>query len=128
MKQILALTLVTFVAGCDAAYAYGLSYDDQTRTASVVKTDGNLTDARGMTLYTFDEDSAGVSNCYDSCAENWPPYLAGREKIVGLTRIDRRDGTQQWAKDGAPLYYWIGDTRPGDTTGDGVRGVWHVAQ
>jgi len=34
----------------------------------------------------------------------------------------------QWAKDGAPLYFWIGDSATGDTNGDGVGGVWHIAK
>ncbi|TGT48046.1 hypothetical protein EN813_051345, partial [Mesorhizobium sp. M00.F.Ca.ET.170.01.1.1] len=34
------------------------------------------TDAKGMTLYTFDKDEKGKSNCYDKCAANWPPLKA----------------------------------------------------
>ncbi len=32
-----------------------------------------LTDAKGMTLYTFDNDGDASSACYDSCAKKWPP-------------------------------------------------------
>ena len=82
-----------------------------------------------MTLYTFDKDSAVTSTCYGDCAVNWPPYLADAGATMdGLTVIARNDGTQQWAKDGAPLYFWIGDAAPGDTNGDGVGGVWHIAK
>ncbi len=128
MIRYAALTLGILIAGCDEAYGYGSSASDAATPVSGVDTHEILTAANGMTLYTFDEDGKGVSNCYYSCAENWPPYFAGREDIAGLTRIERRDGMQQWAKDGAPLYFWIGDTAPGDTTGDGIRGVWHVAR
>lgn len=82
----------------------------------------------GMTLYTYDEDTAGTSNCYDQCAENWPPYLgqSGEEKGEGWTLVERTDGTMQWAYDGKPTYYYIGDAKAGDATGDGKGGVWHV--
>ena len=92
------------------------------------ESDTNLIAKNGMTLYTFDKDSTGVSNCYGGCAENWPPYIAkGYAKISGLSTIERKDGSKQWAKDGKPLYFWAGDSNPGDTTGDGVGGVWHIA-
>ena len=84
----------------------------------------------GMTLYTFSQDSAGTSNCYDSCAAAWPPFLAadGQDAVGGLGLIDRRDGTRQWALNGQPLYFWQGDARSGDVTGHGVGGVWFAAQ
>jgi predicted lipoprotein with Yx(FWY)xxD motif len=88
-----------------------------------------LTDANGMTLYTYDKDTAGVSNCYDKCAENWPPLMADASaKAEGdFTIVDRTDGSKMWAFKGMPLYLWVKDTKPGDTTGDGVGGVWHTA-
>jgi predicted lipoprotein with Yx(FWY)xxD motif len=88
-----------------------------------------LTDANGMTLYTYDKDTAGVSNCYDKCAVNWPPLMAAADaKAEGdFTIVDRTDGTKMWAYKGMPLYLWIKDTKPGDTTGDGVGEVWHTA-
>ena len=88
-----------------------------------------LTNAAGMTLYTFDNDKAGVSNCYDKCAVNWPPALADASaKADGeFTLVERKDGTKMWAHEGMPLYTWIKDTKAGDVTGDGVGGVWHTA-
>lgn len=88
-----------------------------------------LTDASGMTLYTFDNDDPGVSNCYDQCAVNWPPLLAeeGATAEGDFTLVERTDGTSMWAYKGEPLYLWIKDTQPGETTGDGVNDVWHTA-
>ena len=88
-----------------------------------------LTDANGMTLYTYDKDTAGVTNCYDKCAQNWPPLIADASaKAEGdFTLVDRTDGTKMWAFKGMPLYLWVKDTKPGDTTGDGVGEVWHTA-
>ncbi len=89
-----------------------------------------LAGAKDMTLYTFDKDSKGTSNCYDTCATNWPPFMAAKgDKASGAyTLVKRKDGSEQWAKDGMPLYYWMKDKKAGDVTGDGVNGVWHVAK
>lgn len=97
---------------------------------AILEKDGILTDANGMTLYTFDNDKGGVSACYDACATNWPPLLAAADAKAddeyGLT--DRKDGSKQWTYDGKPLYLWVNDQKPGDMTGDGVKGVWHVVK
>jgi len=93
---------------------------------------GVLIDAKGMTLYTFDKDPAnsGKSVCVDQCAKAWPPFMAPADaKAVGdYTVITRSGGAKQWAYKGKPLYTWVKDTKPGDTTGDGFRNVWRVAR
>ena len=88
-----------------------------------------LTDFNGMTLYIFDKDTAGVSNCYDTCAEKWPPLFADADAMAegDFSVVQRTDGTAMWAYKGMPLYYWVDDMAPGDTKGDGVGGVWHLA-
>ena len=89
-----------------------------------------LTDSKGMTLYTFDKDSNGTSACYNQCATNWPPLIAPAdakaEGDFGLAK--RNDGKMQWTYYGKPLYLWANDKAPGDMSGDGVGGVWHVAK
>ena len=89
-----------------------------------------LTDPKGMTLYTYDKDVTGKSNCSGECAEYWPPALAGADaKPVGdLTIIKRDDGTMQWADDGEPLYTYVDDKKPGDVMGDGKNNVWHAVK
>lgn len=86
--------------------------------------------SNGMTLYTFRNDSASQSNCYDSCADAWPPFTAGASATAegDLGIIERRDGTRQWTLGGQPLYFWQGDVERGDATGDGVGGVWDVVR
>lgn len=90
-----------------------------------------LTGANGMTLYTFDKDTKGdgKSVCNDDCAAKWPPLAADdAAKTEGdFTLVKRDDGSSMWAYKGWPLYYWYEDTKAGDTTGDGVGGVWHLA-
>jgi predicted lipoprotein with Yx(FWY)xxD motif len=89
-----------------------------------------LTNEKGMTLYTFDKDGMGQSACVDACAQNWPPLLADAgAKVLGeYSLIKRADGALQWAYRGKPLYLWAKDMKPGDTTGDGFRDIWHVAR
>jgi predicted lipoprotein with Yx(FWY)xxD motif len=90
-----------------------------------------LTDANGMALYTFDKDTNGdgKSVCNDDCAVKWPPLMAeaGVAAEGDFTIVTRDDGTTMWAYKGWPLYYWYEDVAAGETKGDGVGGVWHLA-
>jgi predicted lipoprotein with Yx(FWY)xxD motif len=95
-----------------------------------------LVDAKGMTLYTFANDTANTSNCTGSCAAAWPPLTvaqgttptAGPGVTGTLGVIQRADGTYQVTLDGKPLYYFAKDTKPGDTTGQGLNNLWYVVQ
>ncbi len=93
--------------------------------------DGMFVDAKGMTLYTFDRDTADKPVCNGQCAVNWPPLLVadGASASGDWSIVTRDDGQKQWAYKGKPLYTWIRDQKPGDTTGDGAaNGAWHVAK
>lgn len=96
--------------------------------AGLAMMDGVLVDANHMTLYTFDNDEMGKSNCYDGCAVKWPPAMAeaGAMADGDYTVVTRTDGGAQWAYKGMPLYLWVNDKAPGDKTGDKVGGVWHI--
>lgn len=89
---------------------------------------GMLVDANQMTLYTFDKDTAGKSNCYDGCAKKWPPVAAksGAAAQGDYSIVTRDDGTTQWAYKDMPLYLWINDKKPGDKKGNKMGGVWHI--
>lgn len=93
---------------------------------------GYATDTKGMTLYTFDKDTTSASTCYGACAKAWPPYLASGTvpttlpAHLGTTK--RTGGTVQYTWDNHPLYYYMDDKKPGDVTGDGIGGVWHLAK
>ena len=92
--------------------------------------DGILANVSGMTLYTFDMDMAGKSNCNGACAALWPPELAGADaRPEGeLSIIERDDGSKQWAYRGKPVYTFSKDLKAGDKAGDNVKNVWHVVQ
>jgi predicted lipoprotein with Yx(FWY)xxD motif len=88
-----------------------------------------LVNGDGMTLYTFDNDTKGKSNCNGQCANLWLPLIATTDASASgdFSLITRSDGRKQWAYKNKPLYSWTKDTKPGDTTGDGVNSVWHIA-
>ncbi|HET6599138.1 MAG TPA: hypothetical protein VFG60_04170 [Burkholderiaceae bacterium] len=121
----IAASLVTFAA-------IALSGCASMSHAPAKTADGVLVGANGMTLYTFDKDTAGngKSVCNGKCAANWPPLMAAADaKATGhYSVVTRDDGTKQWAVNGKPLYFWVKDTKPGDKTGDGVLGIWHAAK
>lgn len=89
-----------------------------------------LAGENGMTLYTYKEDSKDASTCYDQCAVDWPPLMAGADATPGdgYSLVERKDGTKQWAKDGMPLYFFINDKKEGDVVGYGLKGVWDAAR
>jgi predicted lipoprotein with Yx(FWY)xxD motif len=98
-----------------------------------------LTDSTGKTLYIFDRDTTATSACAGQCATTWPPLLlpAGAGTSIpppagasgALTVSPRPDGSgSQVVWNGKPLYRYSGDVNPGDTTGDGVGGTWHIAK
>ena len=106
-------------------------------SATVALSDaGNLVGANGLTLYVFDNDSAGTSTCNEGCAPTWPALTidAGQQPQAGdgvtgeLGTSDRTDGTTQVTLNGRPLYFFAGDSAPGDTNGDGIGGIWHIAK
>src|SRR5689334_22778755 len=62
---------------------------------------GVLVGSNGMTLYTFDKDTAGSgkSVCNGQCATNWPPLMAadGDAASGDYSIVTRDDGKKQWA-------------------------------
>jgi len=95
-----------------------------------------LVDTRGRTLYLFEADKGRTSVCYGKCATFWPPLIskgapragAGIHKgLLGVTM--RKDGKHQVTYAGHPLYFFVKDTKPGQTLGqnlDFFGGEWYV--
>jgi predicted lipoprotein with Yx(FWY)xxD motif len=83
-----------------------------------------------MSLYTYDNDTVGVSNCIGACADTWIPAKLKKNAKLGesYSSIERADGTMQAAFRGMPLYLYAGDKKVGDIKGDGVGGVWKLAK
>lgn len=95
-----------------------------------------LVNQRGMSLYLFEPDEQGPSTCYDACAQAWPPLTTeGQPKAMGkadpslLGAFKRKDGSRQVTYNGWPLYTFVKDKAPGDTTGqdvEGFGGEWYL--
>ena len=118
---------VLSIAAVVAVSAYGSMAVAQ---SPVKMTEGILTNAAGMTLYTLDRDADGKSACNGPCAALWPPLMAGTDAKAsgGWSIVIRDDGGKQWAYKGKPLYVYSKDGKPGDKTGDNFNNVWHVAK
>lgn len=131
MRHVASLALVTaaVLAACTTAPA---SKPPMARASPATVLNGKLVGPNQMTLYMFDRDMAGSgkSVCNGGCATNWPPLMApaSAQAIGHWSVVTRDDGSKQWAYQGKPLYYWAKDSKPGDATGDGMGGVWHMAK
>ena len=92
-----------------------------------------LVDGSGRTLYHFTKDTGTSIACVDKCATTWPPLLAPASGLPttgpaggALATVARPDGGTQVTYNGATLYTYSGDTKAGDTNGQGIGGVWFV--
>ncbi|MFT3832894.1 MAG: hypothetical protein QM711_06180 [Micropruina sp.] len=90
-----------------------------------------LVDGTGKTLYMFTKDTPNTSNCAGQCLAAWPALLGKPTAGSGvdgakLGSFTRPDGSTQASYNGWPLYYWKGDSKAGDTTGQKVNDVWFV--
>jgi predicted lipoprotein with Yx(FWY)xxD motif len=133
-----AIVLLGVVLGCSSDRNVE-GYSTQSGGADYMENQSYMTDSsvgsvmttpQGMTVYTYDKDQPGVSNCYGECASHWPPVTASANALPygNMTIINRTDGRRQWAYNGMPLYTYVDDTNMGEVAGDNEGGVWHVVQ
>ncbi|HET7855326.1 MAG TPA: hypothetical protein VFL41_02605 [Gaiellaceae bacterium] len=97
-----------------------------------------LFDGRGFVLYGFTRDARGTSRCTGACARAWPPYIVKSRPppgkgVVGarLGTIRRADGRLQVTYFDRPLYYYVGDKKPGQILCQNVDefgGFWRVVR
>lgn len=87
-----------------------------------------LVDGRGRTLYLFEKDKRMVSTCYGACASIWPPFTTKGKPRAGhgvlaskLATTRRKDGRLEVTYNHHPLYYYVADRKPGQTTGQGLN-------
>ena len=96
-----------------------------------------LADGKGRALYLFTKDDE-KSRCYGDCAKAWPPFITkGKPRARGNVKADllgtvkRRNGKKQVTYKGHPLYYYVGDTEPGQVLCQAVLeygGYWYVVK
>ena len=137
-KTVLGVLLFAFVLLALAPAAMSGSPAGPTLTAKPSSYGRVLFDGRGYVLYAFTRDTNGRSACYGACAKAWPVYYAksglraGKgttRSLLGTTR--RRDGRRQVTYAGRPLYYYVGDTRPGQIRCQNVAefgGTWLIVR
>jgi predicted lipoprotein with Yx(FWY)xxD motif len=142
MTHLLKPLMTLAAAGLLAATAAALALASTGTSGARVKIANNnhlgriLVDQRGITLYDFPPDKGKISVCYGACAALWPPLITRGKPIAGrgvraslLGTTKRRDGKLQVTYRGHPLYFFVSDRRPGQTTGQGINqfgGPWWV--
>jgi len=131
---LIAIVLTAAVAGLSRAAA--ATQSSTTVSSATSKLGRILADSRGRTLYLFENDKRGHSSCAGACATYWPPLLtrgkptaarAAKQALLGTTR--RADGTTQVTYAGHPLYRFVQDTKPGQTSGQDLHDFgagWYV--
>jgi predicted lipoprotein with Yx(FWY)xxD motif len=97
-----------------------------------------LFDGHGYVLYAFTHDRRNGSTCSGACAKAWPPYVVRSRPRAGagvtarrLGAVRRRDGSFQATYGGRPLYYYVGDRKPGQILCQNVLeydGYWRVVR
>jgi predicted lipoprotein with Yx(FWY)xxD motif len=114
----------------------GAAYKTTTVSARHTSLGTVLVGPNGRTLYLFEKDKGGKSSCSGACASVWPPLTTSgtpkasggvRSSLLGTTK--RAGGVKQVTYKGHPLYYYVTDTKSGQTTGEGVKSFgaeWYV--
>jgi predicted lipoprotein with Yx(FWY)xxD motif len=138
MRIRLALTCLACVALAATAPAAGRMQPRSTVTVKTSSFGRVLFDGRGYVLYAFTRDPRGRSRCDGACARAWPPYVVKSRPHAGagvaaarLGATRRFDGSLQVTYAGRPLYYYVGDRRPGQILCQNVTefgGVWRVVR
>jgi predicted lipoprotein with Yx(FWY)xxD motif len=92
-----------------------------------------VVDGNGRTVYVFDKDTSGKSNCEGDCLAKWPvvPAGAGTPQLDGIDAslvgtVTRSDGSKQLSIGGLPIYLFAQDSKAGEAKGQAVGGVWWV--
>ena len=136
LTRIATVSIVLTLVASGAAFAAGRSMGMGTvvylHSSSLGKV---LATSTGRTLYLYTADGYKVTNCTGSCAQTWPPLMTIGKPVAGmgvkqslLSTLTRPNGKKQITYNGHPLYKYVGDTKAGKTTGEGVDGVWFAVK
>jgi predicted lipoprotein with Yx(FWY)xxD motif len=137
IKLLSAVGVTTVIAAVAATLAFAGGTTSGARLHIAKTRLGRiLVDSRGITLYDFVKDKGKTSVCYGACAALWPPLTTHGKPVAGpgvnrslLGTTKRKDGKLEVTYGGHPLYYFVTDRKPGQTTGQGVNqfgGPWWV--
>jgi predicted lipoprotein with Yx(FWY)xxD motif len=144
MKLIPAVAVASLLAACGsssnsssqapaASASSGSGGTAVVKTASVSTLGASvLVDAQGRTLYHLSGEQNGKWICTSAtCVKVWHPLAAPpggtpSGSVGSLGTITRPGGAMQVTFKGMPLYSFVGDTKPGEAKGQGIKdvGVW----
>jgi len=140
---LLAAACGTAAGSTTGSTAAGTPASSGSSTATVIESHAGsagafLTNSSGRAVYLWAADSMNKSMCSGACAGAWPPVTskgqvtaANGAKAADLGTITRSDGTKQVTYLGHPLYFFAGDSGPGQTNGQGSNSFgakwWLVA-
>jgi predicted lipoprotein with Yx(FWY)xxD motif len=82
--------------------------------------------SKHLTVYLFEADKAGKSNCTGACPSTWPPVTGtpraqGAAMAADLGTVTRPNGTKQVTYKGHPLYLYTRDKDNGDAYGEALK-------
>lgn len=134
-----AVVAVALAAATSAMATTGRTDASVSRVVAARSAYGTIVfDGRGFVLYAFTKDARGRSACAGACAKAWPPYLVAGSVAAGrgtdarrIGTIRRRDGSRQATYAGRPLYFYVGDRKPGQILCQNVSefgGLWLVVR
>jgi predicted lipoprotein with Yx(FWY)xxD motif len=130
IKLFVALAAAAAFASTAATLALASGTNAGGATVAVAKSPLGriLVDSKGITLYDFPKDKGTTSSCYGACAALWPPLLTKGKPVAGrgvraslLGTSKRKDGRLEVTYNGHPLYYFVSDRKPGQTTGQALN-------
>ena len=130
IKVLAALAVSAAFVVTAGAFAFANGSQTGGTTVAVAKSRLGriLVDSKGITLYDFVKDKGPTSACYGACAALWPPLITKGKPVAGpgvraslLGTTKRKDGKLEVTYAGRPLYYFVTDTKPGQTTGQGIN-------
>jgi predicted lipoprotein with Yx(FWY)xxD motif len=138
MRLLLSVSLVVAAVSATGAGLASSNAPRSTLTAGPSAFGRILFDGRGFALYGFTRDPRGKSRCAGACAKAWPPYVVRtrpraavgvKARLLGTIR--RADGKLQVTYAGHALYYYVGETKPGQVLCQNVTefgGIWRVVR
>jgi predicted lipoprotein with Yx(FWY)xxD motif len=124
MRRLLSLLVVIGVAACLPAALAGARVSRAELKLRKTSAGTILVDRRGFTLYAFTKDRPNHDACaaIPHCLAVWPAMTSGGKPIAGpgvkrglIGTIPVR-GQRQVTYAGHPLYHYIADSGPGQTS------------